>query len=254
MGNNQSVKILTHVDGDMLNEFDGILENSKLKIDIKISAPENCIIDVNGVNTYYNKGIYSVNIALENYENKIYIKGKSEEFDKTITVYWLKNYTKKYRISLDDNIRFLEDIARNSNKYESIFDNSIRFKRPYNKERNVEALFMTLKKSDKEYSPTTLYDDYAINESIFHSQSQNATSPESPKGISYIRHIEQGKQILLFVREQNEDEYGFTMGYVFLGDASYISSTGSRPMNINWRLETPMPAYLLNESTKLAVG
>lgn len=124
----------------------------------------------------------------------------------------------------------------------------------YNKERNVEALFMTLKKSDKEYSPTTLYDDYAINESIFHSQSQNATSPESPKGISYIRHIEQGKQILLFVREQNEDEYGFTMGYVFLGDASYISSTGSRPMNINWRLETPMPAYLLNESTKLAVG
>ena len=124
----------------------------------------------------------------------------------------------------------------------------------YNKERNVEALFMTLKKSDKEYSPTTLYDDYAINESIFHSQSQNATSPESTKGISYIRHIEQGKQILLFVREQNEDEYGFTMGYVFLGDASYISSTGSRPMNINWRLETPMPAYLLNESTKLAVG
>ena len=124
----------------------------------------------------------------------------------------------------------------------------------FNEECNVEALFMTLKKSDKEYSPTTLYDDYAIDESTFHSQSQNATSPESPKGQSYIRHLQLGKQILIFVREQNKDEFGFTMSYVFLGKADYISSTGSKPMNINWGLKTPIPAYLLNESTKLAVG
>jgi len=121
-----------------------------------------------------------------------------------------------------------------------------------NKERNVEALFITLKKSEKEYSPTTLYDDYAINEYLFHWQSQNATSPESPKGQSYLRHGELDKTILLFVREQNED--GNTMSYVFLGDANFMQSSGSRLMNIEWELTEPMPAYLWKESRKLAVG
>lgn len=123
-----------------------------------------------------------------------------------------------------------------------------------NKERNVEALFITLKKSEKEYSPTTLYDDFAINEYLFHWQSQNATSPESPKGQSYLRHEALDKTILLFVREQNEDEYGNTMSYVFLGDANFMKSSGSKPMNIEWRLREPMPAYLWKESRKLAVG
>ncbi|MDB5014199.1 MAG: restriction endonuclease subunit, partial [Daejeonella sp.] len=123
-----------------------------------------------------------------------------------------------------------------------------------NKELNVEALFVTLKKSEKEYSPTTLYDDYAINEYLFHWQSQNATAPESPKGQSYINHQETHKKILLFVREQNDDEYGFTMGYVFIGEADFIKSTGARPMNIEWKLKEPMPAYIWKESGKLAVG
>lgn len=123
-----------------------------------------------------------------------------------------------------------------------------------NKYLNTEALFVTLKKSEKEYSPTTLYDDYAINEFLFHWQSQNATSPESPKGLSYINHEDLDKKILLFVREQNDDEYGFTMSYVFLGDANYINSSGSKPMNVEWRLNEPMPAYIWKESGKLAIG
>ncbi len=119
---------------------------------------------------------------------------------------------------------------------------------------NTEALFITLKKSEKEYSPTTLYDDYAINELLFHWQSQNATSPTSPKGLSYINHEELKKKILLFVREQNEDEYGFTMSYVFLGQANFNNSTGSKPMSVEWQLNEPMPAYLWKESGKLAIG
>jgi superfamily II DNA or RNA helicase len=123
-----------------------------------------------------------------------------------------------------------------------------------NKALNMESLFVTLKKSEKEYSPSTLYDDYAINESLFHWQSQNATTPESAKGLSYINHDKQDKKILLFVREQNDDEFGFTMPYVFLGEVNYIKSTGSKPMNIEWRLHEPMPAYIWKESGKLAVG
>jgi superfamily II DNA or RNA helicase len=123
-----------------------------------------------------------------------------------------------------------------------------------NKYINTEALFVTLKKSEKEYSPTTLYDDYAINEYLFHWQSQNATSPESHKGLSYINQEDHDKKILLFVREQNEDEYGFTMSYVFLGEANFVNSSGSKPMNVEWKLSEPMPAYIWKESGKLAIG
>jgi superfamily II DNA or RNA helicase len=123
-----------------------------------------------------------------------------------------------------------------------------------NKDLNIESLFVTLKKSEKEYSPSTLYDDYAINEYLFHWQSQNATTPESNKGLSYINHRKQDKKILLFVREQNDDEFGFTMPYVFLGEVGYIKSSGSKPMNIEWHLHEPMPAYIWKESGKLAVG
>ena len=123
-----------------------------------------------------------------------------------------------------------------------------------NKELNTEAFFITLKKSEKEYSPTTLYDDYALSEYLFHWQSQNATSPESPKGQSYVKQLEMEKKILLFVREQNENEYGFTMSYVFLGLADFQQSSGAKPMNIEWKLKEPMPAYIWKESGKLAVG
>lgn len=123
-----------------------------------------------------------------------------------------------------------------------------------NNDLNTEAFFVTLKKSEKEYSPTTLYDDYALSEYLFHWQSQNATAPESPKGLSYIRHQELEKKILIFVREQNEDEYGFTMSYVFLGLADFQKTSGAKPMNIEWKLKEPMPAYIWKESGKLAVG
>ncbi|WP_316846508.1 DUF3427 domain-containing protein [Pedobacter psychrodurus] len=121
-----------------------------------------------------------------------------------------------------------------------------------NSKLNTEALFVTLKKSEKEYSPTTLYEDYAINETLFHWQSQNATSSTSPKGRSYIEQKKLNKHILIFVREQNDDEFGNTMGYVFLGKAGFLESDGDKPMNILWVLDEPMPAYIWKDTAKLA--
>jgi len=123
-----------------------------------------------------------------------------------------------------------------------------------NKNLNTEALFVTLKKSEKEYSPTTLYDDYAISDSLFHWQSQNSASPTNPSGKSYIQQSHNKKNVLLFVREQNNDEYGNTMGYVFLGLADFVKTEGTKPMNIEWKLHELMPAYIWKESGKLAVG
>ncbi|PTX45265.1 superfamily II DNA or RNA helicase [Christiangramia gaetbulicola] len=121
----------------------------------------------------------------------------------------------------------------------------------YEKSINTEALFVTLKKSDKEYSPTTMYEDYALNKHLFHWQTQNSASPNTPKGQAYINSE---KNVLLFVREQNKDEYGFTMGYVFLGKVEFQKYSGEKPMNIEWKLKEPMPPYILKESQKLAVG
>ena len=123
-----------------------------------------------------------------------------------------------------------------------------------NKLLNTEALFVTLDKSKGNYSSTTMYEDYAVNETIFHWQSQNSTRPDSPKGLSYINHQKLAKTLLLFVRERNEDENGLTMGYVYVGPVRFQSYTGSQPMSITWELLNPMPPGLLNDSRKLAVG
>lgn len=123
-----------------------------------------------------------------------------------------------------------------------------------NKEHQTEALFITLKKSDKEYSPSTQYNDYAISEYLFHWQSQNHASAQTPKGKAYIDQRESDLKILLFVREQSKDEYGYSMNYVFLGLADFVSFEGAKPMNIEWKLREPIPAYIYHESAKLAVG
>ncbi|PLX04159.1 MAG: hypothetical protein C0594_09410 [Marinilabiliales bacterium] len=122
------------------------------------------------------------------------------------------------------------------------------------KEKNTELLFVTLDKSDKSFSPTTAYEDYAISEKIFHWQSQNATAPHSKVGLSYIKHKEKGKLILLFVRERTKDDYGFTMPFHFLGPVNYLSHRGSKPMSIKWELENELPASLWEYAGKMAHG
>lgn len=119
---------------------------------------------------------------------------------------------------------------------------------------STELLFVTLQKSAKDYSPSTLYHDYAISETLFHWESQNATGEETPKGRSYIEHGQQGKTILLFVREQNQTDAGLTVPYVCLGPVRYVRHEGSRPMQITWELATPMPGFLWHDAGKMAVG
>lgn len=114
----------------------------------------------------------------------------------------------------------------------------------YLPEKKIDVFLITLNKSDKDYSPTTMYEDYAISPSLFHWQSQSTTAADSPTGRRYIHHAAQGGRILLFVREFKQDALG-TSPYTFLGKATYVSHTGSKPMNIVWKLEKPIPAKYL---------
>ncbi len=120
-------------------------------------------------------------------------------------------------------------------------------------DKKLDVFFVTLNKADKDYSPTTMYKDYSINEMLFHWQSQSTTAPNSSKGQRYIHHRELGTKILLFVREFKNDWRG-TAPYTFLGTANYVKHEGSRPMSITWKLDVPIPAKYLKKTNKLVVG
>jgi superfamily II DNA or RNA helicase/HKD family nuclease len=117
----------------------------------------------------------------------------------------------------------------------------------------VDIFLVTLNKTEKEFSPTTMYQDYAINEHLFHWQSQSTTSADSPTGKRYIHHEKIGQTILLFGREDKKAN-GLATPFYFLGPARYVSHAGSRPMSVTWRLEHPLPAKLLRRMGRLAVG
>lgn len=81
------------------------------------------------------------------------------------------------------------------------------------------------------------------------------TAADSPTGQRYIHHISKGSKVLLFVREFKSDRIsGGTEAYTFLGTASYVTHTGSKPMNITWKLDRPIPAKYLKKTNKLVVG
>lgn len=122
-------------------------------------------------------------------------------------------------------------------------------------EKHLDVFFVTLNKADKDYSPTTMYHDYSINENLFHWQSQSTTAADSPTGQRYIHHRERGSKVLLFVREFKADRItGGAAAYTFLGTANYVKHNGSKPMNITWKLDSPIPAKFLKKTNKLVVG
>ena len=118
-------------------------------------------------------------------------------------------------------------------------------------DKKIDILFVTLNKSDKDYSPTTMYNDYSINETKFHWQSQSTTSSTSPTGQRYINHSTEGSKVLLCVREDKKDPWGNTAPYTVLGFVDYVQHTGSKPMNVEWRLADEIPAKYLKQTRKM---
>jgi hypothetical protein len=57
--------------------------------------------------------------------------------------------------------------------------------------------------------------------------------------------------VLIFVRKTKRDSFGGTMPYTFMGKARYVTHHGSKPMNITWKLESPIPAKYRMEYQRL---
>ncbi|MEQ9569396.1 MAG: DUF3427 domain-containing protein, partial [Longimicrobiales bacterium] len=71
----------------------------------------------------------------------------------------------------------------------------------YAEERGADLLFVTLQKTEKGFSPKTMYRDHAVSPTIFHWESQHTAHAGTPTG---RRYIEGGSQVLLFVRQHQK--------------------------------------------------
>ncbi len=122
----------------------------------------------------------------------------------------------------------------------------------WNEETQTDLLFITVDKSDQDFSPTTRYNDYAISPTLFHWESQNTTSLGTKTGRRYVEQPDQGTNVILFVRERKKDSRGKTLPYHCLGRAHYQSHESERPMKILWELERPMPGWLYQSAKSAA--
>jgi hypothetical protein len=103
----------------------------------------------------------------------------------------------------------------------------------------TDLLFITLRKSEALFSPSTRYRDLALGPALFHWESQSTTTAASPTGQRYIHHASRGSRVLLFVREQRRQDGrpgAPTEPFVCLGFASYESHEGERILFVHqWR-------------------
>lgn len=110
-------------------------------------------------------------------------------------------------------------------------------------DERADLFFVTLVKSEKHYSPTTMYADRAVTETLFQWESQSTTPAASPTGQRYVHHAQRGSTVHLFVRETSvrDGDLG-APPYLYAGPMTYREHQGDRPMRILWELDHPLPA------------
>lgn len=116
----------------------------------------------------------------------------------------------------------------------------------YLKDKKTDIFFVTLYKSDKDFSEDTLYEDYAISDELFHWQSQNKQSQDSKE---IKRYIGNDDKVSLFVREY-KNKAGKLGAYMYLGECKHVSHEGNKPVSFIWKLDNPIPGKLISEANK----
>lgn len=113
-------------------------------------------------------------------------------------------------------------------------------------------LLVNLRKDEADFSPTTMYRDYALGERRFHWESQNDTALDSRAGRD-LR--DPATRVVLFVRESPSNDFGKGAPFLCLGRARLVpgSVRGERPIAMVWELERPMPADTYEMAAAAAV-
>ena len=116
----------------------------------------------------------------------------------------------------------------------------------YFRDKNLDIFFITLNKSEKDFSELTLYEDYAINENLFHWQSQHKDTENSS---NVQRYINSNGRVSLFVREY-KNENGKASPYIYLGECTHVSHQGNNPVSFIWKLKNSIPGKFISEANK----
>lgn len=116
-----------------------------------------------------------------------------------------------------------------------------------------DVFFVDLHKAERDYSPTTMYRDYAINRELFHWESQSRQTERQPTVQRYIHHRDIGTKVLLFVRERKTFELG-TAPFTFLGPVEYVEHRGEKPVAFRWRLPVAMPEGMFELARSVAAA
>ncbi len=117
------------------------------------------------------------------------------------------------------------------------------------KDKKIDVFFSTINKSEKDFSPSTMYENYAINEKRFHWQTQSTITEKSPTAQRYINHQKFDQKIALFVREY-KTEYGYAAPFTFLGTCEYENHYSEKPISFVWELKEEMPPGLFQRANK----
>lgn len=118
----------------------------------------------------------------------------------------------------------------------------------------TDLFFVTLEKSERDYSPTTMYRDYAISPELFHWESQSTTTEQSRTAQRYINHVSQGSSVVIFIRERVKAPNGTTAPYTCLGPVRYVRHRGERPLAIEWQLRERMPERIFAAARMVAAA
>jgi hypothetical protein len=113
-------------------------------------------------------------------------------------------------------------------------------------EKKIDIFFADINKNESDFSPTTMYDDYAISKKLFHWQSQSSTSSTSKTGKRYINHENLGYKPILFIRKNKKYKDNIQYPFFYAGPLKYVKHEGSKPVSFVWELETPLPAKVMS--------
>jgi len=117
--------------------------------------------------------------------------------------------------------------------------------------REIKAyvFLITFQKTEREFSPSTMYADYPISRELLHWESQSSTTQESETGKNLIYHMDRGYTILIFARATKKRN-NITSPFTYLGPAYRVSNESERPIKVVWQLQHPMPADVFEENRR----
>lgn len=113
---------------------------------------------------------------------------------------------------------------------------------------------MTLNKADKDYSPTTMYTITPSREPVPLAEPEHYSGGLSHWAAIHSPPGARQQSAAVCPGVQGGPAHRRCSGLYLPGNGNYVKHDGSRPMNITWQLDRPIPAKFLKKTNKLVVG